>query len=73
MEATDDLRLLAYSVDVGRVRALELGSGYTREHDLGESLALEFPEWVDTASMRDWLRARDPQGDSGDVYARLLA
>lgn len=40
MEATDDLRLLAYSVDVDRVRALELGPGYTREHDLGESLAL---------------------------------
>lgn len=38
--ATDDLRLLAYSVDVERVRAVEMGPGFTREHDLGESLAL---------------------------------
>lgn len=37
---TDDLRLLAYSVDVERVRAVEMGPGVTREHDLGESLAL---------------------------------
>jgi hypothetical protein len=31
---TDDLRLLAYSVTVERVRAVELGPGFTREHDL---------------------------------------
>jgi hypothetical protein len=38
--ATDDLRLLAYAVDVDRVRAVEMGPGFTREHDLGESVRL---------------------------------
>ena len=52
---------------------LEALGSYRCNVSLGESLALEFPEWVDTASMRDWLRARDPEGDSGDVYARLPA
>jgi hypothetical protein len=36
----DELRLLAYTVDVDRIRAVEMGRGFTREHDLGESIAL---------------------------------
>jgi CHAT domain-containing protein len=36
----DDLRLLAYVVDLERVRAIEMGRGYTREHDLSASVAL---------------------------------
>ncbi|HEX6012429.1 MAG TPA: hypothetical protein VFY87_11630, partial [Geminicoccaceae bacterium] len=50
---------------------LEALGSYRCNVSLGESLALEFPDWVGTAGMRDWLRARDPEGDSGDVYARL--
>ncbi len=38
--APDELRLLAYTVDLDRVRAVEMGPGFTREHDLGESIAL---------------------------------
>ena len=37
---------------------------------LGESLAMEFAGWVDAGTLRVWLEARDPNGDSGDVYAR---
>jgi hypothetical protein len=38
--SSNDLRLLAYSVDVERVRAVEMGRAFRREHDLGDSLAL---------------------------------
>jgi hypothetical protein len=38
---------------------------------LGESLALEFPTWIDAAALRLWLQARELEGPSGDVYARL--
>ena len=31
---------------------------------------LEFAEWVDAATLRAWLAGPDPNGDSGDVYAR---
>lgn len=46
---------------------------YRYNVSLGESLTFALPEWVDAAAMRAWLRSRKPEGDSGDVYARLAA
>lgn len=40
MDGVEDTRLLAYSVDLGRVRAMELGRGLRREHDFGASTGL---------------------------------
>jgi hypothetical protein len=40
MVSVDDIRLLAYSVDLGHVRAIELGRGLRQEHDFGPSVAL---------------------------------
>src|SRR4051794_16118712 len=37
MHQERDVRLLAYSISVKGVRAIELGSDYTREHDFGSS------------------------------------
>jgi FkbM family methyltransferase len=39
----------------------------------GETLALDLAEWVGAPAMRARLMALDPAGDSGDVYARLVA
>ena len=43
---------------------------YEYNVSLGESLAMEFAEWVDARTARAWLEGRDPTGDSGDIYAR---
>ena len=53
---------------LGRVEQL---GAYRFNVSRGESLELEFAEWVDAATMRRWLEALPPEGDSGDVYARL--
>jgi FkbM family methyltransferase len=52
---------------------LERLAGYRFNVSVGESLTLELAEWVDAATLRRWLLSREPQGDSGDVYARLAA
>ena len=49
---------------------LEALGRYAYNVSLGESLAMEFAGWVDAGTLRIWLEARDPNGDSGDVYAR---
>ena len=49
---------------------LEALAPYVYNVSSGESLVLEFAAWQDAASTRAWLRARPPDGDSGDVYAR---
>jgi FkbM family methyltransferase len=49
---------------------LEALGRYRYNVSLGESLAMEFADWVEAPAMRAWLAARDPAGDSGDVYAR---
>lgn len=36
---------------------------------LGEEPELLLDRWVGAISIRRWLEARDPAGDSGDVYA----
>ena len=51
---------------------LEALGRYRFEVSLGEEMRLRLGGWVDAAAMRAWLLARDPQGDSGDVYARLV-
>ena len=38
---------------------------------LGEEPGLLLDRWVDAAAIRRWLESRDPEGDSGDVYAVL--
>ncbi len=53
-------------------RLEELGT-YRYNVSLGESLALAFADWLDARAIRAWLEDRPPEGDSGDVYARLLA
>jgi FkbM family methyltransferase len=50
---------------------LESLGPYRYNVSLGESLRLELEDWADAAAMRAWLGAREPTGDSGDVYARL--
>lgn len=40
MDGVENLRLLAYSVDFGRIRAMELGPGFRRDHDFGASIRL---------------------------------
>jgi FkbM family methyltransferase len=49
---------------------LETLGRYAYNVSLGESLAMEFAEWVDVRTLRAWLEGRDPAGDSGDIYAR---
>jgi FkbM family methyltransferase len=39
---------------------------------MGESMAMLWDGWRTTDEVRAWLAARDPDGDSGDVYARLV-
>ena len=50
-------------------RLEELGD-YRFNVSLGESLTLEFRDWVGTEALRSWLRGRHPESESGDVYAR---
>ena len=50
-------------------RLEELGD-YRYNVSLGESLALEFRDWLETEALRSWLRGRHPESASGDVYAR---
>jgi len=38
---------------------------------LGEGLSLLHHDWQPADALRQWLQARDPNSDSGDVYARL--
>ena len=33
---------------------------------------LEFRDWVGAEALGSWLRGRNPEGDSGDIYARLI-
>jgi FkbM family methyltransferase len=54
------------------IERLERLGLYRFNVSLGESLALEFAEWIGPAQLRVWLCARDPTGSSGDVYARLV-
>jgi FkbM family methyltransferase len=49
-------------------RLEELGR-YRFEVSLGEEMRPRLGRWVDAASMRRWLTEREPEGDSGDVYA----
>ncbi|MGD9510243.1 MAG: FkbM family methyltransferase [Geminicoccaceae bacterium] len=53
------------------VDRLERLGRYRFNASLGESLVLTFEEWLEADAMRQWLAGRDPNGDSGDVYARL--
>lgn len=50
---------------------LEALGRYRFNASLGENLAFALPGWVGAAAMRAWLLARDPESDSGDIYARL--
>jgi FkbM family methyltransferase len=50
---------------------LEALAPYRYNVSLGESLRFELARGVDAGTMRGWLLARPPEGDSGDVYARL--
>jgi FkbM family methyltransferase len=50
---------------------LEALGRYRFEVSLGEEMRLRLGAWVDAAAMRAWLAAREPEGDSGDVYALL--
>ncbi|MEK0085210.1 FkbM family methyltransferase [Benzoatithermus flavus] len=50
---------------------LALLGAYRFNVSRGESLRFVLPEWVDAATVRAWLLACEPTGDSGDVYARL--
>lgn len=52
---------------------LEALGRYAYNVSLGESLRLEFERWRDAQALRAWLQERPPAGDSGDVYARLVA
>jgi FkbM family methyltransferase len=45
---------------------------YRYEVSLGEEMRLRLGAWVDAAAIRAWLAAREPEGVSGDVYARLV-
>ena len=50
---------------------LERLGRYLFNVSLGESLALEFPAWIDAPTLRLWLqRPRARTRPSGDVYAR---
>jgi FkbM family methyltransferase len=49
---------------------LEALAPYRYNVSLGESLRFELAGWVEARAMRDWLLARPPESDSGDVYAR---
>ena len=49
---------------------LERLGRYLFNVSLGESLALEFAAWIDAPTLRLWLRDREPDEASGDVYAR---
>jgi FkbM family methyltransferase len=53
------------------LKRLERLGPYWFNVSLGESLALEFPTWIDATALRLWLQARELEGPSGDVYARL--
>jgi FkbM family methyltransferase len=61
----------ALSSALASLDRLEALGRYRYNVSLGESLRLELADWVDAAAMRAWLEAREPTGDSGDVYARL--
>ena len=50
---------------------LEALGRYRYNVSMGESLELAFADWLDATDLRAWLGARDPEGDSGDIYARL--
>ena len=50
-------------------RLEELGD-YRFNVSLGESLTLEFRDWVGTEALRSWLRGRHPESELCDVYAR---
>jgi hypothetical protein len=63
----------ALSSALASLDRLEALAPYRYNVSLGESLRLELADWVDAAAMRAWLEAREPTGDSGDVYARLAA
>ena len=54
---------------IGRLE--ELGR-YELNISLGESLELVFDHWQDEDALRRWLATREPDSDSGDVYARLI-
>ena len=49
---------------------LERLGRYRYNISLGESLAMEFPAWIDAATLRLWLQGCELAGPSGDVYAR---
>lgn len=52
---------------------LEALGRYRYEVSMGEEMRLRLGRWVDAAEMRDWLAGREPEGDSGDVYAVMGA
>jgi FkbM family methyltransferase len=58
------------SAQASLARLEALGS-YRYNVSLGESLTMMFPDWIDAAALERWLLAREPDSDSGDVYARL--
>lgn len=51
------------------LQRLEALGRYRFEVSLGEEMRLRLGRWVDAGEMRDWLLGREPEGDSGDVYA----
>lgn len=50
---------------------LEALGNYRYNSVMGESFVMEFANWVQADTLRQWLLAQQPQGNSGDVYARL--
>ncbi|MFO1037372.1 MAG: FkbM family methyltransferase [Geminicoccaceae bacterium] len=58
---------------LGSIDRLESLGRYRYNLALGEGLTFVHEDWIDADSVRRWLSARDPNGDSGDVYARLEA
>lgn len=52
-------------------RLEELGQ-YEFNISIGESLRLVFDHWLDSDASRRWLATLQPDGDSGDVYARRM-
>jgi hypothetical protein len=52
-------------------RLSELGA-YEYNWSAGESMRLQWTDWVDAVGVTDYLATLSPQGNPGDVYARLV-
>ncbi|MCO6453186.1 MAG: FkbM family methyltransferase [Caldilineales bacterium] len=52
---------------------LDTLAAYKYNFSPGESLRMQWPEFVSSNMLRDWLRDQGDMAASGDVYARLLS